>query len=343
MAPMVELGSDGLIALARQHVDSVIREQGGAEAFVNRMGYSILWERAITDSLDNVRVPIQVDPAKTMGGIKLPEGAINRTVFELFVKDVWGKPEASIMQFIKLGEAYYPRVMGLDGRSRIPTKGRFTMDGKRMGLDLQMFLEPVDKVDEIEVLGLLSTYTKEQVIGYMVYECPADLLFDPIACMCNWRFDVQPVGKYPGYFLGVMWENEDGSNGGGLIPYTLETDPGAVKASQGYPLIPIEEVTVTALGFMRSSYTVGEEEISNSTDTRVVDYSWVFLQSKERVWQVVSKERATFRKIGGLWVLESLTHVGVDIVDNTPAHWNLDIDVRSAVPMVTPKWSADDN
>ena len=45
------------ILKAKNYVDSVVKQQG-PNAFIKKMSFDILWEKAITDSANNIRVPI---------------------------------------------------------------------------------------------------------------------------------------------------------------------------------------------------------------------------------------------------------------------------------------------
>ena len=86
------------ILKAKTYVDSVVIQQGD-NAFIKKMGFNILWEKAVIDSANNVRVPINVDfsQKKSKNGIQI-KNVITKDVFELFIKTSNAKLEVNIIQ-----------------------------------------------------------------------------------------------------------------------------------------------------------------------------------------------------------------------------------------------------
>lgn len=85
-----------VILKAKHHIDSLIRLQG-SDAFVKKMEFIINWNKAITDSAGNIRVPMYFDlnklKPKDNKQISPPK---NSNVFELFIKNDKGQNDVTL-------------------------------------------------------------------------------------------------------------------------------------------------------------------------------------------------------------------------------------------------------
>lgn len=334
-SPQPQPGPKELIAQAKNHVDSAIRRLG-ASAITQKLGANIAWEQAVTDSANNVRVPISIDLARAMKGTKPIQGAISMDVFELFVQNQNGKMEASVIHFFHIADNYHSLVMALDGRPRAQPLARLNATGQKLMSTKKgtgrLMASPPFNITKAQVLQLLSDYTGKNITSFLIMQCPEPTLFNTENCACDYLWNVEPRGDFENYFIMVDGTDEIGEAWGGFIPYELEIDPVIVILSM-YPARPMLGVTIPVLRYVKTATHLKQELISETKDTRILEYSWIFLTSDYGTWYFVSTERATYKKENGQWVWDSLIHVGIEKVGETPG-WETNCSVQSATPTI---------
>lgn len=321
------------IARAKSHVDSAMR-QLGASSIAQKLGATINWEQAITDSANNVRVPMQVNLAK---GLKQIENAINNDIFELFVRNGENGLEATIMHFIQLKGQYFPMATALDGKPKSKLMTRLALPATATGAQQTkgagklMYTVPQGSLGKADVLKLLSAQTGKNVEMFTISQCSHKLKFNPIYCYCDWPSPTP--APFEDYFIIVSGTDENGKEWSEYISYLIDIDPVEIIFSSWYPGIPLKGVEVRAMDYFTYAYNMGQEEISSTEDTKTMEYTWLFLTARDGSWRFASKERATFKKVNGLWVCNKLEHLGIEKSGGNTG-WNLEVILRSAEPTI---------
>lgn len=237
------------ILKAKNYVDSVVKQQG-PNAFIKKMSFDILWEKAITDSANNIRVPISFNfsQRKSKNG-KQTKKAITKDVFELFVKNSSGKLEADIIHFMSFKGNFYPIRIALNGKSKtklkttLTTKGIEILQNKSINKSnknntASTFSPPNGTmISESDFIQLLSFYAGEGVISWVVMECLEPTIFDPETCVCDLPSEVEGSEdwEYAEFFIMVIYD--DGWVD--FLPWIFNFDPSSITLDPETPEEPI--------------------------------------------------------------------------------------------------------
>ncbi|TKC06958.1 hypothetical protein [Pedobacter frigoris] len=216
------------ILKAKAHVESILQEQG-SDSFVKTMGFEMNWEKAIVDSANHIRVPIYFDLSKLKPkDSKQTAPAKTKDVFELYIKNVRGQTEVSIMQFMSIGGKYYPMRYTLAGQLKTKLKASvFKRDVLSIGGNGDKILSSVfnkKMITESGVMELIQMTYGSNYLAAVIYECPLGTLFDPVACLCDFPENVSSGAIYPELFMMIITASSTYQ----IVPYTYSFHPSEI-------------------------------------------------------------------------------------------------------------------
>ncbi|TKC06961.1 hypothetical protein [Pedobacter frigoris] len=227
------------ILKAKAHVESILEEQG-SDSFVKKMRFEMNWEKAIIDSADNIRVPIYFDLSKLKpkdGKQKAP--AEIKAVFELYIKNVSGQTEVSIMQFMNVGGKYYPLRLTLTGELKTKLKASvFKKDVLSIGGNGGKILSSAfnkKMITESGFMELIQMSYGSNYLAVVIRECQMGTWFNPTTCMCDWPENVDSGGFYPEIFMIII----DAASNYQYLPYPFSFHPSSITPDPEYPEGPI--------------------------------------------------------------------------------------------------------
>ena len=227
------------ILKAQNYVDSIVLQQG-SNAFVKKMGFEILWAKAIVDSANNIRVPIFFNLNK----LKLKDGkqTVNskiKDIFELYIKKDKEQTEVSIMQFMHIKGKYYPLRFTLTGEMKTKLMGGISMQNAEMpkggGGKVSSLSPNAMMMYESEFVGLIQSMYGPNVMAVVVSECRFGTSFNPETCQCDFTENVTGGGFYPELFMHLI--NSSGSYE--LVPYPFSFHPSSIVPDPTHPGGPI--------------------------------------------------------------------------------------------------------
>lgn len=226
------------ILKARSYVDSVVLQQG-SNAFVKKMGFEILWEKAIIDSANNIRVPISF----SLSRLKLKDGqqiskANIKDIFELYIKKDKGQIEISIMQFMHIKDKYYPFRFSLTGEMKTKLGQATSIQntnlpkgGGKISLSPNAMM-----IYESEAMGIVTSMYGTNITTVLIFGCSLGTVYDPQTCMCDFIKNVATGGFYPEFYLGLV--RSPGSSIE-FVPYPFSFHPSSIVPDPKYPDGPI--------------------------------------------------------------------------------------------------------
>jgi|GEM_PF-2081811 len=232
------LTADQNILKAKAHVESLIQQQG-PDAFVKKMGFQIIWEKAITDSAGNIRVPMYLDfnNFKPKYGKRIPASK-TRTVFELYIKNNKGQNEVSIMQFMNFKGKYYPLRYTLagEGKTKINLSGQDIAMLSKKGNGNKGLSSGLNKtmIYQSEVITLIKQMYGPSFSMVLIYQCTLGTLYNPATCDCDLPENVVSGETYPEFYMMIII--------GGLydlVPYPFSFHPSEIEVDPEYPDEPI--------------------------------------------------------------------------------------------------------
>ena len=207
------------------------------------MGFNIIWEKAITDSAGNIRVPIFLDFGKFKPkDDKQPPLPKTKNVFELYIKNDKEQNEVSIIQFMHLKGKYYPLRLSLDGE--VKTKSGFNISMQdikvlsKKGNETQNHSSSLNKtmITESAFMALIQNMYGSNVEAVVIYECPGGTWFDPTTCFCDYPENVNSASFYPEIFMALF----TGFGIYELVPYPFSFHPSEITSDSEYPQEPID-------------------------------------------------------------------------------------------------------
>ncbi|WP_316793701.1 hypothetical protein [Pedobacter frigoris] len=241
------------ILKAKVYVESILEEQG-SDSFVKKMGFEINWEKAIVDSANNIRVPIYFDLSKLKPkDSKQIAPAKTKDVFELYIKNVRGQTEVSIMQFMSVGGKYYPLRYTLAGQLKTKLKASvFKRDVLSIGGNGNKILSSAfnkKMITESGFMELVQFAYGSSYLAVVIYQCPSLMLFDPITCLCDNEENVSSGVFYPELFMMII----DGSFNYEFVPYTYTFHPSDIEDDPEYPDGPVNNQAGDCAGVVGGS------------------------------------------------------------------------------------------
>ncbi|WP_443937954.1 hypothetical protein [Pedobacter sp. MW01-1-1] len=202
LSPSPYLAKKISVSRAKNYVDS-LNSQLGDSSFMKKMALEANWNRAIIDSLGNVRVPVSfnLEKLKPTNGKPIQNGKI-KDVFELFIREKEGELEASVLHFTKLSDKLYPIRHLLNGQVKskliasISLKDLNALQKISGGNKLLASVNNKLMIYKSEFTSLIETTYGGNVTDWAVYECPPATHFDPTTCICENLYNVT-TNPYP--------------------------------------------------------------------------------------------------------------------------------------------------
>ncbi|WP_410220186.1 hypothetical protein [Pedobacter sp.] len=332
------------ILKARSYVDSVVLQQG-SNAFVKKMGFEILWEKAIIDSANNIRVPISF----SLSRLKLKDGqqitkANTKDIFELYIKKDKGQIEISIMQFMHIKDKYYPFRFSLTGEMKTKLGQATSIQntnlpkgGGKISLSPNAMM-----VYESEAMGIVTSMYGTNITTVLIFGCGAGTIYDPQTCTCGFIEEVMTGGFYPEFYLGLV--RSPGSSIE-FVPYPFSFHPSSIVPDPKYPDGPIgggggsggngggnggdgngsggegdlgyESIMdqTSSIESTSNDFTVTDLP-HNVPEERKKAYEWVIAYNPYVFWKVISHETGTHKKVNGEWHWKTLEHNNFSVIDN---------------------------